>query len=282
MALPRGSRLEMTYSYDNSSSNVRNPNAPPQRVRFGPLTRDEMGELLVQLLPETAADAAALRADVTRKARAEDIAGEEKRIRDEPGDFETRNALGVHYVQAGKPDAARAQFEAAIQLSPTHAVAHYNLGVIAMRDGRSADARAHFDRAVAARPGYVEAHTNLAVLLASAGRERDAVRHYRDALAANPGHLAALNNLARLLTAGNDTAVHDPEEAVRLAERATELAGGRNINVLETLAVSYVAAGRIEFAVRTVREAFELAEKSGDTERARRLRHELSVLESRF
>jgi Flp pilus assembly protein TadD len=279
MALPPGARLEMKYTYDNSAANPRNPNTPPERVRFGPLTGDEMGELLVQLMPATPADAAALHADVARKALADDIAGEEKRIADHPDDYETRNALGVHYVQAGRAPLARAQFEASIGLAPRHAVAHFNLGVIEMAEGRAAEAAAHLERAIDARPGYVEALTNLAVLRTAAGRDRDAARYYRDALTAKPGHVAALNNLSRLLAATSDPGLQNPDEAVTLADRARELSGGRNLTVLDTLAAAYAAAGRLDFAVRTARDAFELAAKSGDEELARRLRERLAVYE---
>jgi Flp pilus assembly protein TadD len=280
MELPRGTRLEMTYTYDNSAGNPRNPQTPPERVRFGPLTRDEMGELLVQLLPATFEESVALHADVMRKALADDIAGEEKRIADDPDDYETRNALGVHYVQAGRAAQARAQFAEAIRLSPGHAVAHYNLGVIELAEGHAAEATAHLERAIAARPHYVEAHTNLAVLRAASGRERDAARHYRDALAEKPGHIAALNNLARLLVGAGDPGLQNPDEAVKLAERAKELTGGHNLSVLDTLAAAYAASGRIDFAVRTAREAFQLAQAGGDALVTRRLRERLEAYES--
>ena len=37
--LPRGTVLEMEYTYDNSSRNPRNPNQPPRRVTFGQTSR---------------------------------------------------------------------------------------------------------------------------------------------------------------------------------------------------------------------------------------------------
>lgn len=40
--LPAGTRLEMVYTYDNSADNPHNPNNPPQWVRFGEQTKDEM------------------------------------------------------------------------------------------------------------------------------------------------------------------------------------------------------------------------------------------------
>ena len=95
VALPRGTSIEMRYRYDNTARNPHNPSTPPRRVRFGSETRDEMGELLIQVLPRSPDGFAPLRAQVARKNLLADVAGEEKRVADVPEDAETRNALGV-------------------------------------------------------------------------------------------------------------------------------------------------------------------------------------------
>ena len=41
-----------------------------------------------------------------------DVAGEEKRLADKPGDVETHNTLGVAYVQLGRVPEALEQFDA--------------------------------------------------------------------------------------------------------------------------------------------------------------------------
>jgi mono/diheme cytochrome c family protein len=42
MTLPKGTRIEMEYTYDNSEKNVRNPSHPPVRISYGEQTTDEM------------------------------------------------------------------------------------------------------------------------------------------------------------------------------------------------------------------------------------------------
>ncbi|MEM7013158.1 MAG: hypothetical protein AAF585_16925 [Verrucomicrobiota bacterium] len=42
MYLPKGSRIDVYSSFDNSSDNPYNPNNPPQRVTEGEATTDEM------------------------------------------------------------------------------------------------------------------------------------------------------------------------------------------------------------------------------------------------
>jgi hypothetical protein len=43
--LPKGTRLSVTVSYDNSADNPRNPTSPPKRVRWGEGSTDEMGSM---------------------------------------------------------------------------------------------------------------------------------------------------------------------------------------------------------------------------------------------
>ncbi len=42
IAFPKGTRVEMTATYDNSARNPRNPNAPPKTTTWGEQTTDEM------------------------------------------------------------------------------------------------------------------------------------------------------------------------------------------------------------------------------------------------
>jgi mono/diheme cytochrome c family protein len=47
--LPKGTQIDVTISYDNSSDNPRNPSDPPKRVVFGEGSFDEMGGLRFQM-----------------------------------------------------------------------------------------------------------------------------------------------------------------------------------------------------------------------------------------
>src|SRR5205085_6463812 len=61
MPLPKGTRLDGEVTYDNSEGNVRNPNTPPKRVTWGEQSTDEMGSLLLTVVPKQAGDIDALR-----------------------------------------------------------------------------------------------------------------------------------------------------------------------------------------------------------------------------
>jgi uncharacterized protein (TIGR03437 family) len=58
--LPKGTRLDGELTYDNSANNYRNPNTPPKRVQWGENSTDEMGSLLLNVVPKNQADISTL------------------------------------------------------------------------------------------------------------------------------------------------------------------------------------------------------------------------------
>ena len=66
MKLPAGTTLHMRYSYDNSEGNVRNPNTPPQRVRHGEQTNDEMAFCFFEAYADTPMQGVGLRLSMLR------------------------------------------------------------------------------------------------------------------------------------------------------------------------------------------------------------------------
>jgi hypothetical protein len=68
--LPKGTRVDATIRYDNSAGNLRNPHDPPQPVRWGLNSTDEMGTvgLLLEILGTE--DAPALRQALSDRTRA--------------------------------------------------------------------------------------------------------------------------------------------------------------------------------------------------------------------
>ncbi|HTI51550.1 MAG TPA: hypothetical protein VL475_11385, partial [Planctomycetaceae bacterium] len=61
LPLPKGTRMDGELIYDNSANNIRNPNSPPKRVRWGEQSTDEMGSLILSVVPRQAGDIEALR-----------------------------------------------------------------------------------------------------------------------------------------------------------------------------------------------------------------------------
>lgn len=48
--LPKGTRLDVTVTYDNSVANRRNPSSPPKRVTWGEESTDEMGSMTLRVV----------------------------------------------------------------------------------------------------------------------------------------------------------------------------------------------------------------------------------------
>jgi uncharacterized protein (TIGR03437 family) len=59
--LPSGTRIDGELTYDNSADNLRNPSNPPKRVKWGEQSLDEMGSLILSVVPKNPADLEAIR-----------------------------------------------------------------------------------------------------------------------------------------------------------------------------------------------------------------------------
>ena len=236
--LPAGTTLGMRYVYDNSAANRSNPSHPPRRVRYGRRSTDEMAELVVKVRTRTPAERERLVHALTLKANAVDLAGAEKRARDDPGDFRAHHELGIYYLEAGRVAEATERFRRVLRLNPGFAPALYNLGIIEGGSGRLEAAAARFEAALAHDPAHVGALTNYGILLHALGRPAEAVGRYRAAIAIEPDRPETHNNLAVALLA-----LGRPAEAVPAAERAARLTGWRDAQIVETLAAARAAAG---------------------------------------
>ncbi len=51
MRLPAGTRLDAQWTFDNSAANPANPSSPPKPVKFGEQTTDEMGAVILDVIP---------------------------------------------------------------------------------------------------------------------------------------------------------------------------------------------------------------------------------------
>jgi hypothetical protein len=67
--LPKGTRVQCRWVFDNSAANPSNPYSPPRRIQFGPNSTDEMCGLLLGVIPINLADAPLLLEARTRKMR---------------------------------------------------------------------------------------------------------------------------------------------------------------------------------------------------------------------
>lgn len=302
--LPKGTRLQMRYTYDNSAENPRNPTLPPKRVYWGQRSADEMGDLWIQVLTHDDRDLQILNAQFGPKVMTEDTVGYERWITSEPESAALHDTVASLYLQLQRPADAVRHFEASAGLRPNDAAAHFNLGTALTVAGDYERATAEFERALALRKDYPQAHNNLASILlqqqkypqamghlleairldpANAqahynagivslrqGKTADAVSHLKRAVQLAPDSVNAVVDLAWVLVSAPQDAVRDPGLAQRLAERAVALTGRADPGALDVLAATLAANNDFDRAVDTAEAALALKPANADAIAARR------------
>ncbi len=282
IALPKGTRLRMQWSYDNSAANPRNPNAPPARVVAGNRAQDEMGHLWLQVLPRPEAgdapggDARILLQEALMRARLLKYPGDftalynlgaalqaEGRLEEamtqlrlavaaNPANPTARNSLGTALQAQGDLEGALGEYREALRQRPGDFNARYNFGQALLLRGRSDDAAASFREALGIRPGDVDARAQLGAALLAAGRFDEAIEQCRRALEANPQQLNARYNLGQALARRGElgAAVNELEEALRIKSD--------DLDSLVALGLVLMAEGRSEEAAMRFREALRV------------------------
>jgi len=230
--LPRGTTIAMRFTYDNSEANTENPHHPPLRVTSGLRSTDEMGNLLVQLLPANDSERDLLAREIARFQVLRQLAAAERAAMAAPADARVLNELGALLLIVGRTADAVARFQAAAAAAPKDARILYNLGKAESAAGSAQAAEAALRRAIASDPSLAEAHNELGALLfargrltdaiaalgravklapdssafrsdyggalAQSGRRTEAIAELTRALALDPGNAAARENLTRL------------------------------------------------------------------------------------
>lgn len=175
-------------------------------------------------------------------------------------DFSAAEAnLGLALLQTGRVANAIMHLERAIAIQPDYAKAHANLGSALLRSGRAREAVERLQTAIAYQPDDAISHANLGRALLLVASARDAIPHFRRALELHPRFTASAAELAWILATTPDSELRDGSQAVILAERANELASGRDASILRTLAAAYAEAGRFADAIKTAESAMDTA-----------------------
>jgi tetratricopeptide (TPR) repeat protein len=250
--LPRGTRLSMRFTYDNSAANPNNRNDPPQRVRSGPRSTDEMSQLWIEVVPRRAEDAAVLNTDFVRRSLVAAIASAELDVRLDPQAAAAHNVLATRYLQAGRVADALAQLEEALRVDPRDAEAHSNLGTVLQARGRLAEGMQHLRTAVQLKPKDDSVRFNLGAGLLAVGQPDAAIREFQTAIALNPENADAHFNLGVILGPRNRL-----DDAIAHLQRAVEI-NPLNADAYHNLAVAYGLQRRIDEGIAAAQAAVRL------------------------
>ncbi len=251
LALPKGSVIEMRYTYDNSTANRANPNRPPRRVTFGQTSASEMGSLWLQVVPRRPADLERLEQDFGPKVLRDDIAGNEKWLEVEPRNAELRAELAACYLEADRPADALTQLTEAARLDPT-AGRHYDMGRVQLIQQDYGAAETSFRNALALRPAFAEALYGLAVVRHAQHNPDAAIELYVRALSADPSNASGHYNLGRALAERGQI-----DRAIASYHRAIELAP-EDADAHQSLARALVMQNQLAEAVYRYRRTLEI------------------------
>jgi Flp pilus assembly protein TadD len=177
-----------------------------------------------------------------------------------PEDPNALNGLGITLGQQGKLDEAIKCFTEALRIKPDFTAVHANIGYALLRQGNLDEAAVHLTEALQLDPNSAQAHYSLGQALVQRGKINEAITHFEEALRLEPDWVGPMNDLAWLLAASKETAIHNPDKAVRLAQRACELTNYKKPNFLDTLAMAYAARGDFHKAIETAEKALELCQ----------------------
>lgn len=238
--LEAGARLRMTWTFDNSADNPRNPHDPPRPVRYGLESSDEMATLSLTFLPSSERGLGELR-----------VMNAEHALARRPQDPELASALGMALLEAGRDEEAERLLGGTLARSGT-AVSWTNLGLARMRRGQSEQAAQAFERALAIDDRYAPANLQYGRALIALGHSKKALNHYKAALERRSEMSDVRADWASLLALTGRTG-----SAIRQFELVLE-AEPDNAGVHNNLANALAAAGRGEDAVAHYRRAIAL------------------------
>lgn len=180
----------------------------------------------------------------------------------DPSNADAWTGIAVTCNGLGEYQQARQAAMQAVRLRPDVAEMYNNLGVACGGLGLLQDALEQFTKAISIKPSLGDAYSNLGFLYTKLGRLKDARTAYEQALKYKPDSANAFNDLAWLIATHPQLQTPGSDEAVRLAARACELAGGRNPTCQATLAAAYASSGRFREAVAAARAALTMVDSA--------------------
>jgi len=178
-----------------------------------------------------------------KKEISEALIAAEKAVQYCPHSIKSQDNLGMFLVKLGQADKATDHYKKALELNPTAGVLHYKLGLLFLEE-----------------------------------KELDeAVNCFTEAMEAKPNWFEPMNNNAWLMATHKDAGFYNPQQAVRLAEKACELTNYANVDMLDTLSVTYASVGRFVGAIAIAEKALEMAVSTGRIKLSEEIRKHLSL-----
>ena len=193
-----GTRLTMRYRYDNSTNNAQNPHNPPQRIRYGPQTTDEMGSVTFQILTRNQDDLKKLTDAFVLRLRDDVINYAKWKLTQDPEDAHAHVLMAKVAMHSGDRPSAWSSVRRALKSDPKEPDALYLSGVLHRLENQPDLAIADFEEVLKAWPDHPKAHGNLGLVFFEMGKLSRAEYHFREAIKIDPDDTIARGTLEQI------------------------------------------------------------------------------------
>jgi tetratricopeptide (TPR) repeat protein len=204
VALPAGALVHMRYTYDNTAENALNPSAPPRRVVYGENASDEMGELLLQLLPAKTEERAVLERDFAKYMERENLTYLRGLLLRSPNDVRLRYSVALALERLDEFSPALELLRGLVTERPRDSMTRTVYGRVLVRSGdlelasdELARARTDLTKDPRTRAALVAALTLLGDAQRARGDEPAAMQSFARALELDPADATARQRIQR-------------------------------------------------------------------------------------
>lgn len=194
---------------------------------------------------------------------AEALAEYRRALKLDPACYQVYNNLGRLLNDEGKPAEALAYCRTAVALHPNAAPSHTGLGVVLAELGQFDEALGEFSEAARLDSHSAAPYFQTGRTLLKLGRDAEALPRFQEALRREPDNFGMLIFIARVWASDPNSQGRNGLEALRLAQRAAQLAGGRQPVVLDTLAMACAETGHFDEAIPLAQQAIAAALAGG-------------------
>jgi Flp pilus assembly protein TadD len=133
-----------------------------------------------------------------------------------------------------------------------------------LQKGHVPEALGHYRKLVELQPDNFEVHNLFGTALVQQGHVREGVEEWQKVLLIQPDNGNAMSNLAWVFATAPDDSLRDGAQAVKLAEQALHLSGGRIPILFRTLAAALAENGQFSQAIETAQRGITLANSQGN------------------
>lgn len=210
----------------------------------------------------------------------EAIASLNRAVQLKPGFLEALMELGRLLAAQGKFTEAQTPLRQSVALCPTNATFHLELGKALMLGGKSAAAAGEFAEVIRLEPELPATLLREGKQFSSRGQLNEALVRFNTALWLEPDSPVAMDELAWILATHPLPQFRNGARALRLAQRALELSGGKEARSWVVLDAACAESGRFPDAIAAAQKARELALAAGDQQAAQACEARLSLYQT--